>query len=144
MNLKGDDLNKKYIYLILVIYLIQFHVYANEYDDNCTSSSIDTYCLDLRESMAYEKVDKDLNIIYKKIITKLSSKEEKNNFVNYNELKQSLIKAQKQWIVFRDLDCNAWSNINEMGTGRNQTEMQCLKNRTIDRIKQLNQWMQEL
>lgn len=94
--------------------------------------------------MAYEKVDKDLNIIYKKIITQLSSKEEKNNFVNYNELKQSLIKAQKQWIVFRDLDCNAWSNINEMGTGRNQTEMQCLKNRTIDRIKQLNQWMQEL
>lgn len=137
-------MNKKYIYLILVIYLIQSYVNANEYDDNCTSSSIDAYCLDLRESMAYEKVDKDLNIIYKKIITKLSSKEEKNNFVNYNELKQSLIKAQKQWIVFRDLDCNAWSNINEMGTGRNQTEMQCLKNRTIDRIKQLNQWMQEL
>ncbi|WP_162263954.1 lysozyme inhibitor LprI family protein [Legionella shakespearei] len=62
-------------------------------------------------------VDKKLNNVYKKILKKLPF-----------ESRRKLIKSQRQWIVFRDLDC-AWAFSAE--------PVDCLIERTDKRAKEL-------
>ncbi|WP_264550162.1 lysozyme inhibitor LprI family protein [Flavobacterium sp. N2820] len=76
----------------------------------------------------YQKVDKELNSVYNKLIKKLSETDKKN-----------LIEAQKAWIKFRDLDCKFQSQDPDNGGGpyENKMKIDCTIKKTTDRIKEL-------
>jgi uncharacterized protein YecT (DUF1311 family) len=76
----------------------------------------------------YQKVDKELNSVYNKLIKKLNETDKKN-----------LVEAQKAWIKFRDLDCKFQSQDPGDGGGpyENKMKIDCLVRKTRDRIKEL-------
>jgi uncharacterized protein YecT (DUF1311 family) len=64
--------------------------------------------------------------------------------VNFPELKSQFIEAQRQWLKFRDKECEAGYLINQAGTQRNIDHLVCLRDRTADRVQQLQQWRDNL
>lgn len=76
----------------------------------------------------YQKVDKELNSVYNKLIKGLKETDKKN-----------LVEAQKAWIKFRDLDCKFQSQ--DVGDGggpyENKMKIDCLIRKTTERIKEL-------
>ena len=74
----------------------------------------------------FELVDAELNKVYKEVIKLLSEKEN-----------QLLIKAQRDWIKFRDSHCEFEANEYEGGSIQPLIYSSCLTERTKDRIKDL-------
>lgn len=74
----------------------------------------------------YELVDAELNRVYKDVIRLLIEKE-----------KQLLIKAQKDWIKFRDSHCEFVANEYEGGSIQPLIHSTCLTERTKNRIEDL-------
>jgi uncharacterized protein YecT (DUF1311 family) len=76
----------------------------------------------------YQKVDKELNSVYDKLIKKLNETDKKN-----------LVEVQKAWIKFRDLDCKFQSQVPGDGEGpyENKMKIDCLVRKTKERIKEL-------
>lgn len=76
----------------------------------------------------YQKVDKELNSVYKKLVKGLKETD-----------KKSLVEAQKAWIKFRDLDCKFQSKDPGDGGGpyENKMKIDCLIRKTTERIKEL-------
>jgi uncharacterized protein YecT (DUF1311 family) len=76
---------------------------------------------------AYEKSDKELNVVYNQLKKKLGSKD----LVN-------LINSQKDWIKFRDSNCKFKSYPEgEGGVIANKMYADCRMQITIDRTKEL-------
>lgn len=75
----------------------------------------------------FKKVDKELNIVYNKLLKMLTSEE-----------KKLLVKAQKDWIKFRDSHCEF--EILEFGGGSIEPliKYNCLQDKTEERIEDLN------
>ena len=74
----------------------------------------------------FELADAELNKVYKEVMKLLSEKE-----------KQLLIKAQRDWIKFRDSHCEFEANEYEGGSIQPLIYSSCLTERTKDRIKDL-------
>ena len=77
--------------------------------------------------LAYEKTDKQLNLVYNKLKAKLGKKDQAN-----------LIASQRDWIKFRDSNCNFRSYPEgEGGVIANKMYTDCLMQATIIRTKEL-------
>jgi uncharacterized protein YecT (DUF1311 family) len=76
----------------------------------------------------YKKADKELNSVYNEIIKKLNETDKKN-----------LIKAQKAWLKFRDLNCKFKSQdpVDGGGPYENKMKLDCLIQSTEERTKEL-------
>lgn len=74
----------------------------------------------------FEKADAELNKVYKQLIKILDEKE-----------KQLLIKAQKDWIKFRDSHCGFEAEEFEGGSMQPMIHSTCLTERTNNRIDDL-------
>jgi hypothetical protein len=76
----------------------------------------------------YQKVDKELNSVYNKLLKGIKETDKKN-----------LVAAQKAWIKFRDLDCKFQSQDpgDGGGTYENKMKIDCLIRKTAERIKEL-------
>lgn len=83
----------------------------------------------------YKKADKELNLVYNKIIKKLNETDKKN-----------LIESQRAWIKFRDLNCKFISQDPGDGGGpyENKMKLDCLIQSTIGRTKELKNWADDL
>ncbi|HEY6144073.1 MAG TPA: lysozyme inhibitor LprI family protein [Flavobacterium sp.] len=82
----------------------------------------------------YEKADKELNIVYKKLKSKLTEKQ-----------KIELTDAQKAWIKFRDLNCKFISQGGDDGGGpyENKIKIDCLTQSTLERTKELKDLLED-
>jgi uncharacterized protein YecT (DUF1311 family) len=78
---------------------------------------------------ASEVADNKLNKVYKQIYSKLSRAE-----------KKQLIKAQSNWIKFRDDNCRFEVEMNRGGTGYGAFLSTCTKRMTGARTKELENW----
>lgn len=80
----------------------------------------------------YKVVDQKLNKIYQELIKNLPPKE-----------KALLIKAQKNWIAFRDSDCEFAVSAYEGGSIQPLIKYTCLTEATQKRIEELENYLKE-
>jgi uncharacterized protein YecT (DUF1311 family) len=85
--------------------------------------------------------DKELNKAYEKLMKSLVAAY-KDDTTNYKAVKENLAEAQRNWIKFRDQDCNAKYQLNESGTIRNLVALSCKIEHTEQRTRQLRNWNQ--
>lgn len=76
---------------------------------------------------ALEGADAALNEMYKKTMAVLEPYE-----------KTALRKAQRSWIVYRDLECEAEATLYNGGSGKGLIRQSCLYSTTIDRVASLD------
>ncbi|ASL47554.1 hypothetical protein bAD24_III09170 [Burkholderia sp. AD24] len=115
---------------------------SDAYAQECKPNDVSDPCVEQATQREYERADHDLNAIYSQVLRKVSVP--KNEYVDYPALKVKLAEAQRQWIRFRDSECDAWYKVNEAGTGRNAFQSNCLTQRTLDRTRQLKAWLEYL
>lgn len=95
-------------------------------------------CEDMRAQAVYDRVDNELNAAYQQLLKRMSQPQ--SEYLDYPTLKAKFIEAQRQWVRFRNKECDAWYVVNQAGTGRNADQMTCMVKRTKDRTKQLKEW----
>ncbi|MCT7990646.1 lysozyme inhibitor LprI family protein [Laspinema olomoucense] len=93
--------------------------------DNPQSQSEMNACAGQR----WAATDRELNRIYQALIPQLS-----------NNRRQQLITAQRDWITFRDAECNFYSSIAEGGSMQPMLRSGCLSNLTEIRNSELYQY----
>jgi uncharacterized protein YecT (DUF1311 family) len=81
---------------------------------------------------AYLAADKELNIAYNKLIALID-----------NNAKNILVKAQRNWIKFRDTHCEFEKNFYNGGSVQPLIYYSCLEYKTTERIKDLNASIQD-
>lgn len=86
--------------------------------------------------------DDRLNEVYKELIRELTKRGKKNP--EYIKAKEQLIRAQRQWIKFRDMDCMAvYTRYPGDGTpqsGKNPKHGVCMMEHTHQRWVDLSHW----
>jgi len=105
---------------------------------DCKADDYSPICTDMRAQAAYEAADSDLNKVYQQVLKRLS--QPRTEDIDYPTLKTKFTQAQRQWVRFRDSECDAWYGVNQAGTGRNADQMACLLKRTQQRTGQLQEW----
>lgn len=80
---------------------------------------------------AYDKADKELNKVYAELVATLSETH-----------KEKLVKAQREWIRFRDLDCDFAMSEYEGGSMQPLVHLSCMTEKTETRIAELKAYMQ--
>lgn len=85
--------------------------------------------------------DKELNAAYDKLMKSLAPKY-KEDTTDYAAIKEKLVEAQRDWIKFRDNDCDAKYRLNASGTVRGLVAINCKIEHTELRTKQLKRWSQ--
>jgi uncharacterized protein YecT (DUF1311 family) len=83
--------------------------------------------------------DKELNAAYDKLLKSLAPKY-KEDATDYTAIKEKLVEAQRDWIKFRDNDCDARYRLNAGGTIRGLVALNCKIEHTELRTKQLRRW----
>lgn len=81
-----------------------------------------------------QKVELKLNQTYQRVLKMLSRPDETSN------VKASLVKAQRAWVVFREADCTAIFDFWEEGTIRTVQRIGCMQEHAEFRIKQLERY----
>jgi len=100
--------------------------FSQNYSDPCqnTGSMVDTsICM----QKALEEADAKLNEVYQKTMAVLEHYE-----------KSALRKAQRSWIAYRDLECEAEATLYSGGSGKGLIRQSCLYSTTIDRVASLD------
>jgi uncharacterized protein YecT (DUF1311 family) len=78
----------------------------------------------------YEARDRLLNQTYQEVLRQLNT--------DYQQpTREKLIKAQRLWVQFRDADCAAQESLYDGGTVHTVVYLQCLRDLTSQRIKDL-------
>jgi uncharacterized protein YecT (DUF1311 family) len=85
--------------------------------------------------------DKELNAAYDMLLKSLAPKH-KEDTTDYAAIKEKLVEAQRDWIKFRDNDCDARYRLNAGGTIRGLVSLNCKIEHTELRTKQLRRWSQ--
>jgi uncharacterized protein YecT (DUF1311 family) len=80
----------------------------------------------------YFKADAELNKVYKTLMSKLDEKG-----------KSLLIKAENEWIKYRDSHCKFEASFYEGGSMQPMIYSSCLESETINRIKELKEAIKE-
>ena len=119
---------------IAAVFLTPFAAHA----EDCLKDDLSHICADMRAQAVFEQADYQLNITYQQLIKKMSQPQEE--YLDYPALKTKFMAAQRQWVIFRDKECDAWYVINQAGAQRNSDQMACLVQRTKDRTAQLMEW----
>ena len=83
-------------------------------------------------AQGYYKADAELNKVYKVLMSKLDEKG-----------KALLIKAENDWIKYRDSHCNFEASFYEGGSMQPMIYSGCLESVTMDRIKELKEAIKE-
>lgn len=104
-------------YSIIVLFLL---VYSNNLRAQTQAEMNSTALND------YKKADKELNTVYNELIKLLSPEE-----------KKLLIKAQKDWIKYRDSHCEFEIYDYDGGSMQPLIKFNCLEEQTRDRIDEL-------
>lgn len=88
--------------------------------------------MNMQALKSYEEADAELNKVYKELVALLDSKE-----------KALLVKAQREWIKFRDADCVFVANDFEGGSMQPLIYSTCLESNTKQRTAQLKSILED-
>jgi len=90
----------------------------------------------------FDAQDKRLNEAYRTLLNALPDTNDPG--ISGDSPRRMLIKAQRKWLEFRDADCGAKYQLYAGGTIRNWTQLNCLRERTEQRVKELaeREWLQ--
>jgi uncharacterized protein YecT (DUF1311 family) len=89
--------------------------------------------MNLTAAQGYYKADAELNKVYKILMSKL----DENG-------KSLLIKAENDWIKYRDSHCKFEASFYEGGSMQPMIYSSCLESVTMERIKELKEAIKEL
>jgi uncharacterized protein YecT (DUF1311 family) len=84
----------------------------------------------------FEAQDSILNSAYNRLLSELPA--ENSPGVGGNSPRKLLIVAQRKWVAFRDADCSAQEKVFQNGSVRTVTYLDCLREHTEQRIKELD------
>lgn len=87
----------------------------------------------------FDKDEKTLNDTYQQLVQQITKPDQDG--VRYGEVKKKLIEAQRAWITFRKKDCDAVYTYNESGTIRNLEFLGCMRAHTVQRTKELTNFI---
>jgi uncharacterized protein YecT (DUF1311 family) len=107
------------------------------YDQPCNSSSIADFEVAVCQYQRYRRADLELNKVFKQLLSQYAKSTDKETENSNKEHRESIVSAQKSWVIFRDKDCYAIGMEWEGGHGRPGTEFSCLADHTEQRIIQL-------
>ena len=79
----------------------------------------------------FDVQDRLLNESYQKVLWQLNTDDQQTT-------REKLIKAQRLWVQFRDADCMAQESVYDGGTVHTAVYLQCLRDHTAQRIKDLS------
>jgi len=123
---------------IAAVFLTPFAAHA----EDCPKDDLSPMCEDMRAQAVFDQADHQLNVAYQQLIKKMSRPQEE--YLDYPALKTRFMEAQRQWVRFRDKECDAWYVINQAGAQRYSDQMACVVQRTKDRTAQLTEWSSAL
>lgn len=118
----------------LTILLFSVNVYALDCDNATSTVDMNTCAKQVQE-----KTEKELNVVYKKVMESLSRPD--TEYDKPSEAKAALRNAQRAWIKFREADCKAVYIQNQGGTIRTLAHLNCMQSRAEQRIKELNDFI---
>lgn len=82
-----------------------------------------------------QKVEAKLNMVYQQVLRTLNEPDTESD--KFSEMKQKLIQAQRAWVKFRELDCDAVYSFHAGGTIRTLMFIDCMQEHATQRIKDL-------
>ena len=121
--------------IALVIFLLSSNALALD-----CNKAISTPEINACAKQEQEKVEAELNAVYKEVMKSLS--EPDTEYEKPSEVKAALIEAQRAWIKFREADCNAVYIQNQGGTIRTVMYISCMQQRAKQRIKELRNFIE--
>jgi len=80
-------------------------------------------------------VEAKLNVVYQRVLKSLDQPD--TEVEKFSQMRSSLIAAQREWIKFRDADCQAVYTYYQAGTIRGLMFTACMKSHAENRIKDL-------
>jgi uncharacterized protein YecT (DUF1311 family) len=107
------------------------------YDQPCKPSSIADFEVAVCQYQRYRQADLELNKVFKQLLSRYAKSMANDKKDSDKEHRESIISAQKSWIVFRDNECYAIGMEWEGGHGRPGTEFSCLADLTEQRTIRL-------
>ena len=122
---------------LLLLFSIFGAAEASDCDRSSGNSLIVVACL----QEDYEKIDKELNRTYQKLLKSLAP-QDKSDTPKYKEAKKHLTQAQNYWLKFIESDCSGQFKLAEGGTGRDAAELNCMNLHMQQRIKELRKWVE--
>lgn len=102
--------------------------------DPCDTQS-NTIEINACAKQRFDEQDKVLNATYQALIKAVPAANDPG--IAGESPRELLIKAQRRWVEFRDADCKAKFQLFAGGTIRNATYLECMQERTEQRIKEL-------
>jgi uncharacterized protein YecT (DUF1311 family) len=108
--------------------------------DPCLSQS-STVDMNSCAKTAFDKDEKTLNDTYQQLVKQITKPDQDG--VRYGEVKKKLIDAQRAWVSFRKKDCDAVYTYNESGTIRDLEFLGCMRAHTVQRTKELKNFIVE-
>ncbi|CAM4007305.1 Lysozyme inhibitor LprI N-terminal domain-containing protein [Bordetella tumbae] len=117
--------------MLLAVPLMALHSIASAQSDPCADAATQA---DINECVgkAYKKADADLNAAYKQAATRLKGDDDQH---------KKLITAQREWIKFRDAECDFVTADAGGGSAYSMALSACLTTLTQDRTKQLKGYL---
>ena len=106
--------------------------------DPCLSPST-TVEMNACAKTGFDKDEKTLNDTYQQLLKQITKPDQDG--VRYGEVKKKLIEAQRAWVTFRKKDCDAVYTYNESGTIRNLEFLGCMRGHTVQRTKELKNFI---
>jgi uncharacterized protein YecT (DUF1311 family) len=99
--------------------------------------------MDLNECAAMQKdrTEKKLNQTYQRVLQALGKRDEDAG--QHAKVKAALVAAQREWVKFREADCQAVYTLHEGGTIRTVMYLGCMDNHAQHRIKDLEDYEKE-
>ena len=122
--------------MILIICLLAPEAYAADSCDNAVSDPEINECA----SKDFDRADAALNHSYKKVLADLDALGK--DMSEAVQAKHELIAAQRQWVAFREADCNAVFTLNKGGTVRTLMYLSCMSSHAAQRTKELDTFIQ--
>ncbi|MGL5488057.1 MAG: lysozyme inhibitor LprI family protein [Shewanella sp.] len=90
--------------------------------------------------IAQEKVEKNLNIVYRRVLKQIENINKNPETEAQVDFKKTFIEAQRLWVKFREADCQNVYKFNSGGTIRGLAFISCMQSRAEQRIKELGEY----
>ncbi len=119
--------------------IISLFLATNAFALDC-DNAITTLDMNACAKQEQEKVENELNLVYKQVIKSLSVPD--TEVIKYSKVKSNLIQAERSWVKFRKADCDATYSLHQSGSIRNLMYLGCMQSHAEQRIEQLKEFEQ--
>jgi len=124
----------KYFYIILLV------IVSNQASALDCQKAITTPDINDCGRIELNKMEVQLNLAFQRTLKAIDIIRQEPSTANKTDLKKKLIEAQRLWIKFRQVDCQATYILWSDGTIRGSMYMACMYARAEQRIKELKEY----